>query len=693
MGKSRKKPDSEVDLDPVVVASPSTPIENEKIAMKQVVSSKKQKLDNGDKGQTVEKKNFGMEGEENTKEEQHNSSEKKKVEVSVSLTINSAETTEDAKRARVSIKYEEEDRDDNSKEDHQTPTRSVEVHVAINSAETTQDANRTSISNEDGDDNSKEDHHHHHHHHLETPTKSVEVPPAIESTPTTPVAKRARISNDHEEEDKDDNSKEDQPQLETPKKSVKVPQNINSVETTPDAKRGSISNKYEEDGDDNSKEDQLQLESPKKNAQTSLSSQTPGSKIVLMDNLSFSIQAKDVKNFFKNGGEIVEIHFDMKEDYFTGHGHVEFTTTEAAKEALKLNNTSLLDKPVKLDLATERGECDHQTTTSHVTGCKTLFLGNLSFSIEEDDVREFFKDVGEIAGIRFAIRNDRFMGYGYVEFTTAEAAQEALKLNNKVILDRKVKLDLARERGASTSGSSFEKSNQSGGHAQGRTLYVRGFDYSHGFDNIRSTLEKHFGKCGEISRISIPKEYESGAPRGVAFIDFVESNAFSQALRLDKSEIGGFKIIVEEAKKSRGDVREGSGYGGARGGSGGGGNDYGGGSGRPGGGWRRESGSGDGSVRVSGGWHRESGSGGGGSDYGGGSGRASGGWRREGGYGGGGSGRASGGWHREGGWHGEGGYRGILGRGSGYGGGGGGFSSSSRVGMFSGGSRGGGSRR
>lgn len=52
----------------------------EKIAMKQVVSSKKQKLDNGDKEQTVEKKNFGMEGEENTEEEQHNSSEEKKVQ-------------------------------------------------------------------------------------------------------------------------------------------------------------------------------------------------------------------------------------------------------------------------------------------------------------------------------------------------------------------------------------------------------------------------------------------------------------------------------------------------------------------------------------------------------------------------------------------------------------------------------------
>lgn len=47
--------------------------------------------------------------------------------MSVSPTINSAETTEDAKRGRVSIKYEEKDRDDNSKEDHQTPTRSVRI--------------------------------------------------------------------------------------------------------------------------------------------------------------------------------------------------------------------------------------------------------------------------------------------------------------------------------------------------------------------------------------------------------------------------------------------------------------------------------------------------------------------------------------------------------------------------------------
>ncbi|KAI3765407.1 hypothetical protein L2E82_15440 [Cichorium intybus] len=398
MGKSRKKPDSEVDSDPAVVASPAAPIENEK-----VVGSKKQKIENGDEEHAFDKKNLGNETKENSEKEQQISLEDNKVEVPPAIKLE--ETIEDAKRAKIFNEYEEEDRDNNSKEDiHQeTSIKSVEVSPAIKSTESTQDANKASISNqnqeEDGDDNSKTNHHH-----LENLATSVDV--------TIRDAKRGRISNEHEE-DKNDNFKEDHHHLETPMESVEVAPAIKSSETIQDAERACISNEHEEDGNDNSKENQQHLL-----AQTPLSS---GLKTVLMDNLSFLIKEEDVKIFFKNVGEIAEIHFDMKDNYFMGRGHVEFTTAEAAQEALKLNNTPLLDQMVKLDLATET---DEHPTTTHATGSKTLYLGNLSFSIEEDDVKDLFKDVGEIAGIRFAIRNDRFLGYGYVEFTTAEAAQE-----------------------------------------------------------------------------------------------------------------------------------------------------------------------------------------------------------------------------------------------------------------------------
>lgn len=35
---------------------------------------------------------------------------------------------------------------------------------------------------------------------------------------------------------------------------------------------------------------------------------------------------------------------------------------------------------------------------------------------------------------------------------------------------------------------------------------------------VRSSLEEHFGSCGEISRMSIPKDYESGSVKGYVFL-------------------------------------------------------------------------------------------------------------------------------------------------------------------------------
>ncbi|CAO2817602.1 unnamed protein product [Amaranthus hypochondriacus] len=38
-----------------------------------------------------------------------------------------------------------------------------------------------------------------------------------------------------------------------------------------------------------------------------------------------------------------------------GFGHIEFATTEAAQKALELNGLYLLTRPVRLDIARERG--------------------------------------------------------------------------------------------------------------------------------------------------------------------------------------------------------------------------------------------------------------------------------------------------------------------------------------------------
>ncbi|OVA05743.1 RNA recognition motif domain [Macleaya cordata] len=190
------------------------------------------------------------------------------------------------------------------------------------------------------------------------------------------------------------------------------------------------------------------------------------------------------------------------------------------------------------------------------TGSKTLFVGNLSFSIEREDLEEFFKDAGEIIDIRFPINKDgSFKGYGYVDFATEAAAQKAFEMNGQDVLGRAVRLQLLHEMDSSTS-----HTGEMGGKGQGKIIFVRGFDRSVGIDQIKSTLEVHFGSCGEISRLSIPKDYDTGAPMGYAHIEFTDGGSLAKALELNGSKLGDYALIVKEAMP-RADNHDGAGSG------------------------------------------------------------------------------------------------------------------------------------
>lgn len=190
-------------------------------------------------------------------------------------------------------------------------------------------------------------------------------------------------------------------------------------------------------------------------------------------------------------------------------------------------------------------------------GPKTLFVGNLSYSVEKTDVENFFKDAGEVVDIRFSFDHEgAFKGYGHVEFASAEDAQKALELNGQDLLGRQVKLDLAKERGSYTPASGNERSSyQKGGRGQGQTIFIRGFDKSSGEAQVRSALEEHFGTCGEISSLRIPKEYGTDELKGTAYMDFADSDSFNKALELSGSELEGCSLMVEEAKP-RADSRD-----------------------------------------------------------------------------------------------------------------------------------------
>ncbi|KAF3580314.1 hypothetical protein DY000_02029049 [Brassica cretica] len=81
-----------------------------------------------------------------------------------------------------------------------------------------------------------------------------------------------------------------------------------------------------------------------------------------------------------------------------------------------------------------------------------------------------------------------------------------------------------------------------------RTIFVTGFDNSGSRDEIRSALAKHFSSCGELKRVFVHIECETGVSRGYAFINLKKRVGIEAALSLNGSDLGGHKLLVTMAR-------------------------------------------------------------------------------------------------------------------------------------------------
>ncbi|KAG2289847.1 hypothetical protein Bca4012_029103 [Brassica carinata] len=80
------------------------------------------------------------------------------------------------------------------------------------------------------------------------------------------------------------------------------------------------------------------------------------------------------------------------------------------------------------------------------------------------------------------------------------------------------------------------------------TIFVTGFDNSGSRDEIRSALAKHFSSCGELTRVFVHIECETGVSRGYAFINLKKRGGeIEAALSLNGSDLGGHKLLVTMA--------------------------------------------------------------------------------------------------------------------------------------------------
>jgi len=98
---------------------------------------------------------------------------------------------------------------------------------------------------------------------------------------------------------------------------------------------------------------------------------------------------------------------------------------------------------------------------------KKLYVGNLSYSVTEGELQEFFAKVGTVASVSLITdrSSGRSKGFGFVEMETEAAAEEAIKqLNNAELDGRPLTVNEARpQRERSFGGGGFGGERRGGG--------------------------------------------------------------------------------------------------------------------------------------------------------------------------------------------------------------------------------------
>jgi multiple RNA-binding domain-containing protein 1 len=210
-------------------------------------------------------------------------------------------------------------------------------------------------------------------------------------------------------------------------------------------------------------------------------------------------------------------------------------------------NVSEVNEVDAVDETTERD------VDSAKTALPTLYVKNLNFSTTEEELYTFFSSL--CAGVRSVriptkvtpakrvagkvLRDEKSvsMGFGFVEFTSSEAAMKAIeRVQDKMLAGHKLEVQPTKLSGQQPAGVNTKKKSSK--------LMVRNVP----FQANRKELLTLFGSFGQLKKLRLPKKFD-GNHRGFAFVDFVSSKEAAEAMKtLSKTHLYGRHLVIEWAE-------------------------------------------------------------------------------------------------------------------------------------------------
>ncbi|XP_028269605.1 RNA-binding protein 34 [Parambassis ranga] len=176
-------------------------------------------------------------------------------------------------------------------------------------------------------------------------------------------------------------------------------------------------------------------------------------RTVFVGNLPISCTKKTMRSIFRDKGSIESIRFRsvVREDPSMSrkvaaiqrkvhpkkqsmNAYVVFKDEESVIKALERNGMEIeKDFHIRVDRVTDSSSHDHK---------RSVFVGNLSFDLNDLAFRKHFEQCGAVEGVRLVRDNNSGLGkgFGYVLFESADSVQLALELDGSKLEGRAIRV-------------------------------------------------------------------------------------------------------------------------------------------------------------------------------------------------------------------------------------------------------------
>ena len=279
------------------------------------------------------------------------------------------------------------------------------------------------------------------------------------------------------------------------------------------------------------------VQTPSSAAPTNNSVNQPHSASLYVGELDPSVTEAMLFELFSSIGQVASIRVcrDAVTRRSLGYAYVNYNNTPDGERALEeLNYTVIKGKPCRIMWS-------QRDPGLRKTGQGNVFIKNLDLAIDNKALHDTFAAFGNILSCKVA--QDEFgnsKGYGFVHYETAEAATNAIKHVNGMMLNDK-KVFVGHHIAKKDRQSKFDEMK-----ANFTNVYVKNVEPSATDEELRDL----FAKFGDITSATLARDPDSGKSRSFGFVNFIDHEHAATAVdALNETDFKGQKLYVGRAQK------------------------------------------------------------------------------------------------------------------------------------------------